>query len=249
MPYDILIIEDETDLGNVISAYLKLRGFSVLWFKTATETLDYYAANPLDNKLVIVDVQLPDLNGFELAAELVKINPNQPFFFLTAHNEKQDRLRGLKIGAIDYISKPFEIEELVLRMANIINKFSPGPKTSAPSKSDYIIMGDIRYKKDQLFVLMPDGKEISLTVRESEVLDQLAGNINQVVKKKDLLLSLWGNDDYFNGKSLEVFISRLRRLFRASNQVSIENVYGLGYILKVNKYGGNVPFEQEKNIG
>ncbi|TCD25618.1 response regulator transcription factor [Pedobacter psychrodurus] len=233
MLYDIVIIEDEIDLGNVISEYLKLRGFSVLWFKAATEALDYYGSNRLDNKLVIIDVQLPDMNGFDLATEMVKINTNQPFFFLTAHNEKQDRLRGLKIGAIDYISKPFEIEELVLRIGNIINKFSSTPKTPSGSSLGFINIGDIRYKKDQLFVLMPDNKEVSLTVRESEVLDHLAGNINQVVKKKDILLALWGNDDYFNGKSLEVFISRLRRLFKVSEQVSIENVYGLGYILKV----------------
>ncbi|MBT2564744.1 response regulator transcription factor [Pedobacter sp. ISL-68] len=233
MSYDIIIIEDEIDLGNVISEYLKLRGFSVLWFKTASEALAYYSANQLDNKLVIVDVQLPDMNGFDLATEMVMINSNQPFFFLTAHNEKQDRLRGLKIGAIDYISKPFEIEELVLRIGNIINKFSSTPNVKSPSSSGFINIGDIRYQKDQLFLRMPDSKEVSLTVRESEVLDHLAGNINQVVKKKDILLALWGNDDYFNGKSLEVFISRLRRLFKASEQVSIENVYGLGYILKV----------------
>lgn len=233
MSYDIVIIEDEIDLGNVISEYLKLRGFSVLWFKTASEALAYYSANQLDNKLVIVDVQLPDMNGFDLASEMVMINSNQPFFFLTAHNEKQDRLRGLKIGAIDYISKPFEIEELVLRIGNIINKFSSAPSAQSSSSSGFINIGDIRYQKDQLFLRMPDGKEVSLTVRESEVLDHLAGNINQVVKKKDILLALWGNDDYFNGKSLEVFISRLRRLFKASDHVSIENVYGLGYILKV----------------
>ncbi|TBO39659.1 response regulator transcription factor [Pedobacter kyonggii] len=233
MLYDIIIIEDEIDLGNVISEYLKLRGFSVLWFKGATDALDYYGSSQLDNKLVIIDVQLPDMNGFDLATEMVKMNTNQPFFFLTAHNEKQDRLRGLKIGAIDYISKPFEIEELVLRIGNIINKFSSSAKTQPGHSLGFINIGDIRYKKDQLFVLMPDGKEVSLTVRESEVLDHLAGNINQVVKKKDILLALWGNDDYFNGKSLEVFISRLRRLFKVSEQVSIENVYGLGYILKV----------------
>jgi len=233
MLYDIVIIEDEIDLGNVISEYLKLRGFSVLWFKTATEALVYYSANRLDNKLVIIDIQLPDMNGFDLASEMVKINASQPFFFLTAHNEKQDRLRGLKIGAIDYISKPFEIEELVLRIGNIINKFSGVPTVQSSSSSGFINIGDIRYQKDQLFLQMPDSKEVSLTVRESEVLDRLAGNINQVVKKKDILLALWGNDDYFNGKSLEVFISRLRRLFKASDHVSIENVYGLGYILKV----------------
>lgn len=231
MLYDIVIIEDEIDLGNVISEYLKLRGFSVLWFKNATEALNYYRTNQLSNKLIIIDIQLPDINGFDLAGEIVKVNPNQPFFFLTAHNEKQDRLRGLKIGAIDYISKPFEIEELVLRIGNIINKFS-NSQASALHPS-FIKIGDISYQKDQLFVLMPDNREVSLTVREAEVLDHLAGNINHVVKKKDILLALWGNDDYFNGKSLEVFISRLRRLFKASAQVSIENVYGLGYILKV----------------
>ena len=233
MSYDIVIIEDETDLGNVISEYLKLRGFTVIWYQTASEALEYYAVNELANKLVIVDVQLPDMNGFDLAAEIVKINPNQPFFFLTAHNEKQDRLRGLKIGAIDYISKPFEIEELVLRIRNIINKFSNNPATLSDAALKFISIGDIRYQKEQLYVLLPDDKEISLTVREAEVLNHLVSNVNQVVKKKDLLTALWGNDDYFNGKSLEVFISRIRRLFKASDQVSIENVYGLGYILKV----------------
>ena len=102
MQYDIVIIEDEVDLGNVISAYLKLRGFTVLWFKTATEALNYYIENVRQNKLIIIDVQLPDSNGFDLSAQIMKINPNQAFFFLTAHNEKQDRLRGLKIGAIDF---------------------------------------------------------------------------------------------------------------------------------------------------
>ncbi|KQN34960.1 two-component system response regulator [Pedobacter sp. Leaf41] len=233
MKYDIIIIEDEVDLGNVISEYLKLRGFSVLWFKTATDALEHYRQHQLDNKLMIVDIQLPDMNGFDLSTEIMKLNPNQAFFFLTAHNEKQDRLRGLKIGAIDYISKPFEIEELVLRIGNIVNKFTDTTNISKTQVTGIIRIGDISYQKDQLFVLLPDEKEISLTVREAEVLDHLSANINQVVKKKDLLLALWGNDDYFNGKSLEVFISRLRRLFKASAQVSIENVYGLGYILKV----------------
>lgn len=154
MLYDIVIIEDETDLGNVISEYLKLRGFSVLWFKTAIEALDYYGKNQLDNKLVIVDVQLPDMNGFDLASEMIKINPDQPFFFLTAHNEKQDRLRGLKIGAIDYISKPFEIEELVLRIGNVINRFSNSAKAQSVPNPGFITIGDVRYHKDQLLSLI-----------------------------------------------------------------------------------------------
>nr|WP_068889175.1 response regulator transcription factor [Pedobacter panaciterrae] len=234
MGYDIVIIEDEVDLGNVVSEYLKLRGFSVLWFKTANEALDYYALNQLNNKLIIIDVQLPDRNGFDLATEIMKINRNQPFFFLTAHNEKDNRLKGLKIGAIDYIAKPFEIEELVLRIGNIIDKLSSGSLDGVTKdQSDFILISDIKYNKKQLYVLLPDDNEVSLTLRESELLDYLIGNLNEVVKKKDILLALWGNDDYFNGKSLEVFISRLRRLFKASKKISIENVYGVGYMLKV----------------
>lgn len=233
MRYDIIIIEDEKDLGNVISEYLKLQGFSVCWFQSAADTLAYYREHQLDNKLMIIDIQLPDMNGFDLSTEIVKLNPDQAFFFLTAHNEKHDRLRGLKIGAIDYISKPFEIEELVLRIGNIVSKFANTPVIPKTLVAGNVSFGDITYQKDQLFVLLPDGEEMSLTVREAEVLDHLSAQINQVVKKKDLLIALWGNDDYFNGKSLEVFISRLRRLFKGSAQVSIENVYGLGYILKV----------------
>lgn len=233
MQYDIVIIEDEADLGNVISAYLKLRGFTVMWFKTATEALNSYRDGIQDYKLMIIDVQLPDIDGFDLSTEIMKINPSQAFLFLTAHNEKQDRLRGLKIGALDYISKPFEIDELVLRIGNIVNKFSIPAPTATTSALGLLKIGDISYQKDQLFVLLPNETEVSLTVREAEILDYLSANINHVVKKKDLLLALWGSDDYFNGKSLEVFISRLRRLFKASEFVSIENVYGLGYILKV----------------
>lgn len=233
MGYDIVIIEDEADLGNVITEYLKLRGFSVLWFDTPAAAIEYYKASPANNKLFIVDVQLPGMNGFELAAEIIKINANQPFFFLTAHNEKQDRIRGLKLGAIDYISKPFEIEELVLRIGNVISKFSELPAKTAHTERSFIEIADMRYHPDQLYLIMPDNREVSLTVREAEVLEHLARNINSLVKKKDILFALWGNDDYFNGKSLEVFISRLRRLFKSSNEVSIENVYGMGYILRV----------------
>ena len=161
MVYDIVIIEDEIDLGNVISEYLKLRGFRVMWFKGATEALAYYKTNQLSVKLIIVDVQLPDMNGFDLAAEIVKVNANQPFFFLTAQNEKQDRLRGLTIGAIDYISKPFEIEELVLRIGNIINKFSNVAPKPLPIAQTFIEIGAIKHQKDQLFVMMPNGKEVS----------------------------------------------------------------------------------------
>ncbi|RZK92595.1 MAG: helix-turn-helix domain-containing protein [Pedobacter sp.] len=111
--------------------------------------------------------------------------------------------------------------------------FSELPAKTAHTERSFIEIADMRYHPDQLYLIMPDNREVSLTVREAEVLEHLARNINSLVKKKDILFALWGNDDYFNGKSLEVFISRLRRLFKSSNEVSIENVYGMGYILRV----------------
>jgi len=234
MKCDILLVEDETDLGNVVSEYLKLKGFSVRWFTSAKQTLEYYTAHSNEFILSIIDVQLPDLNGFDLAESIMGINRDQTFFFLTARNEKDDRLKGLKIGAIDYIGKPFEIEELVLRIGNIINKISKTTLHQHKEQNNFIYIGDIKYNKKQLQMLLPNGIETSLTLRESELLEYLYANYNQVIKKNDILIHLWGNDDYFNGKSLEVFISRLRKLFKASNRIAIENIYGVGYILKIN---------------
>ncbi|WP_285011053.1 response regulator transcription factor [Pedobacter faecalis] len=237
--YDIVLIEDEPDLGTVVSSFLKMRGFSVIWFQTANEALGYYRKHVMANRLLIIDVQLPDMNGFDLAARVQELNQHQIFLFLTAHSEKGNRLRGLNLGAIDYISKPFEIDELVLRVSNILKTFSPAPPDHGEADRQQTDFGDLTYYHDQLLVLLPGGREVSLTRRESELLNYLIKHPNRVVRKSDVLMALWGSDDYFNGKSLEVFISRLRGFFKASELVSIENVYGLGYILKIKKAGND----------
>lgn len=182
-------------------------------------------------KLLIVDVELPDFNGFEFAEQVLKINKNQNIFFLTARNDKDDRLRGLKIGAMDYIGKPFDIDELILKIGNSLERYTLS-SASIPAQS-ILQIGDIRYNKDQLLLQFNNEKSCYLTLRESELLVYLFSHVNQLVKKNDILLQLWGDTDYFNGKSLEVFISRLRKLFKLSNQVRLENIYGAGYILKV----------------
>lgn len=231
--YDIVLVEDDVDLGNVVSEYLKLKNFNLRWFTTATETLGFFADHPNAVKLFVIDVGLPDIDGFELAQQISRQHPGQVFLFLTARNEKQDRLQGLGLGAIDYIGKPFEIEELVLRANNIISKFSETPSKPVAISEASIMIGDITYLKKQLCVILPGNVQKMLTLRESELLEYLYRQANSVVRKKEILLHLWGSDDYFNGKSLEVFISRLRRMFKVSRRVSIENVYKVGYMLKV----------------
>ena len=230
----ILFVEDQQDLGNVIKQYLEVMEFEVEWCMDGQKAYQIYQQNPAAFHLLIIDIQLPGMNGFELAEKITKENEDVAFLFLTARNEKKDRLYGLKIGAADYISKPFDIDELVLRIKNIVRRHhAPDNANLAPS-TDFIA-GDIVLHKDSLKLSMGDREPILLTLREAELLEYLCRNQDHVLKREDILLQLWGKNDYFLGRSLDVFISRLRKLLVASKNVRIENVYGIGYIFTVKK--------------
>lgn len=228
----LLLIEDHEDLGNVTRQYLENMDFEVQWFMSGEAAYKAYSDNFSLFDLLIIDVQLPGMNGFELAEKIVKVNSAALFLFLTVRNEKQERLRGLRIGAADYISKPFDIDELVQRVKNIIRRNSilePGQTSSKNS----IKAGDITLNRDNLTVNIDGCKQISVTLREFELLEILCKNPNQVIKREDILLKLWGENDYFLGRSLDVFISRLRKMLTSSQKTCIENVYGVGFLFKV----------------
>ena len=150
-----------------------------------------YHENPGDFDLLIIDIQLPGMNGFELAEKIIKENDNVPFLFLTARNEKKDRIRGLKIGADDYICKPFDIDELVLRIRNIIRRNHSPDATEQPYVTD-ISVGDITLHKDLLKLTIEGRKQISLTLREVQLLEYLCSHQNSVLKREDILLQLVG---------------------------------------------------------
>lgn len=227
----ILLIEDEADLGNVVKQYLEIMDFEVEWIKNGKEALDYISANPKSFNILLIDVSLPGLDGFELADRIVEINPHIPFLFLTARNEKQDRIRGLKIGADDYITKPFDIDELVLRIRNIIKRQKQGSIQS--QQTAVIEKGDVKLYKDQLKLVIKNEPETSLTQREAELLEYLFRNENRVLKREEILTQLWGKNDYFLGRSLDVFISRLRKILSKSSSITISNVYGVGFMFEV----------------
>lgn len=227
----ILFAEDNHDLGSLIKQYLEMKGFAIDWYVDPEEALEAFSSRPNAFSLCLLDVQMPKKSGFELAKEVSQIAPSIPFVFLTARTEKQDRLLGLDIGAADYITKPFDIDELVLRIRNIIKR-SSGLTPEASTTNDNAI-GDVVYNKERLTLTLPDGKTTSLTLRESELLEFFARNRNRRIKKEEILVALWGENDYFLGRSLDVFISRLRKVLAASSQVSISNVYGAGYIFNV----------------
>ena len=227
----ILFAEDNNDLGNLIKQYLEMKGFSIEWFVDSNEALLAFKSRPKEFALCLLDVQMPQKSGFELAKDVITIDDAIPFVFLTARTEKQDRLLGLDIGAADYITKPFDIDELVLRIRNIIKRTN-GYQVEE-TNPNIVKIGDIIYNKERLTITMPDNKITTLTLRESELLEFFLRNKNRRIKKEEILMALWGENDYFLGRSLDVFISRLRKILSASNLASITNVYGAGYIFNL----------------
>lgn len=223
----LLFVEDEIDLGMLTKQYLEISGLDIVWCENAEGALKEYK---LDSgfSLALVDITLPGMDGFSLVQEILKINNAQSFLFLTARNSKEDRLNGLKIGADDYINKPFDIEELLLRIKNILKR-----QGGIAPVQDFIQIGDITFFKDALKLVFPNGDQVSLTAREAELWSLFVQHSNVMLTREQILINVWGENDYFLGRSLDVFISRIRKLLQHSAQVKLSTVYGKGFILQV----------------
>jgi len=230
MKAKVLLVEDEVDLGNVVKQYLEISDFDVDWLQNGRLAYEQVRKDPRRYNIMLIDVSMPEMDGFQLAEKIVALGHNIAFLFLTARNEKADRLYGLKIGADDYITKPFDVDELVLRIRNIIRRM---PAAAVAVNRAVIIRGDVEFHKDTLKLQIGRQKDIVLTPRESELLDYLFRNENRVLRREEILTQLWGENDYFLGRSLDVFISRLRKHLGASRNISIDNVYGVGFVFNV----------------
>lgn len=230
MKHHILLVEDEIDLGNVVKQYLELMDFSVDWQQNGQSALEAFTATPQAWHILLIDINLPEMDGFELAQQVMKIQPNVPFLFLTARGEKKDRLYGLKIGADDYIVKPFDVDELVLRIKNILKR-NQIVNSIAPCNA--IELGGMRFHKDSLKLVAPNGKETILTPLESDLLLHFYHNSNKVIRREDILHQVWGANDYFVGRSLDVFVSRFRKYFQGNENISIRNIYGIGFMFNL----------------
>ncbi|TDS13043.1 response regulator transcription factor [Sphingobacterium paludis] len=232
----LLYVEDEADLGNVVSQYLEMVGFEVVWVKSASDAHDAFCSLPTFD-LMLIDVQLPDYNGFQLAEEISERSDSQAFLFLTARREKKDRLQGLNIGADDYITKPFDVDELVLRIRNILKRLDFQHIKAATEPTDPVVtqIGDMQINQNTHKMHFPDGKQIDLTLREMQVMLFLYRNQGKLLRREDILVQIWGENDYFMGRSLDVFISRIRKFLKHSQRLSIETVYGSGFIFRISE--------------
>jgi len=223
----LLLVEDEEALGYLLTEYLGMKGFKVVWAKNGEEALETIKRETFD--LAILDVMMPKMDGFALAERMRLNNTALPFIFLTARSLKIDVLKGFSLGAVDYLKKPIDEEELVVRIRAILSRLQPLDSTQV---DDSFKIG--RYTIDgQNQKLIFENDFVTLTTRETELLKLLAANKNNLCSHKDILTKLWGDNDYFNRKSLNVFITRLRNYLKNDNNIKIENVHGKGFILRV----------------
>lgn len=223
MKGNLLYVEDDRTLAMITKEHLELNGYKVDHAMDGQMALDKISNSQYD--LYILDVMLPTIDGFGLAQQIRKRDHQVPILFLSAKSMKEDRIHGLKIGGDDYITKPYSIEELILKIEIFLRRRNIEHKRSA-------VMTIGNYTFDYENQTLQGEKEHSMTQREAELLKFLWAQKNSVTKRSEILEVIWGEDDYFLGRSLDVFISRLRKYFKDDPKVRIENVHGVGFKLK-----------------
>ncbi|MCB0530638.1 MAG: response regulator transcription factor [Lewinellaceae bacterium] len=222
----ILLVEDDLNLGLLLMDYLESEGLQVTWRRDALSGLQQVKRQPFD--LCILDVMMAGMDGFSLAKNLRSQYPKLPFLFLTARMLKEDRLKGYALGAEDYLTKPFDEEELLCKIRVILRRTA---ETAAPAEKT-IQIGRFTFNPARQ-ELRIDARTIRLTEKENAVLRLLSQHQNRILRRDEAVEKIYGKYDYFLGRSFDVFISRLRKLLKADPNVSIENVFKVGFILNV----------------
>ncbi|WP_196896050.1 response regulator transcription factor [Aureivirga marina] len=212
----ILLVEDDLDLGNMLAQYLMVEDYEVIWKKNGEEALEFIKESE-DFDLILLDVMMPKLDGFSLIKEH---DISKPFLFLTAKNLKEDIVFGLKMGAEDYITKPFDMDILLLKMENILHR------NKKDYKNSYSI-GKYQFDK-QKFELKFETETQILTEKEAELIDFLFQHKNQLLQREFILKEVWGSEDFFTGRSMDVFLSRLRKYFKKDKTIEIKSIRNRG---------------------
>lgn len=226
----ILLVEDDINLGFVVQDILKSEGFRVHLCKDGKEGLMQFNKESYD--LCLLDVMMPKKDGFSLAEDIRKIDGDIPIIFLTAREMTEDKIKGLRIGADDYITKPFSAEELILRMKAVLKR---NPKFKEESREKNTLTIGLFAFNAANFELTIDSKRIKLTKKEADLLKILAAHMGQVIEREIIANMVWGDDSYFVGRSMDVFITKLRKHLSDDSRIAITNVHGVGFRLEVNE--------------
>jgi two-component system, OmpR family, response regulator len=226
----ILLAEDDENLGSLLQEYLQAKNYEADWVTNGEKAFRFFEQFHYD--LCLLDVMMPVKDGFTLAAEIRMVNSDIPIIFLTAKSMKEDVLEGFSLGADDYITKPFSMEELLFRIEAILRRTSGGKGID----KDLYKIGKFSFDaKKQVLSGTGTGINQRLTTKESELLKLLCNNINQVLERNFALKAIWIDDNYFNARSMDVYITKLRKYLRSDPNVQIINVHGKGYKLIVDE--------------
>ena len=221
---NILLCEDDESLGMLLREYLEAKGYNTTLCQDGEEGLNAYLSGKFD--LCILDVMMPRMDGFTLASKIRELNYDMPFMFLTAKNLKDDVRAGFELGADDYITKPFSMEEVVLRIEAILRRVR-GKKNKDMTLRQ---IGNFTFDTQKQILTM-DGIQEKLTTKEAELLTLLSNRPNELLQRDYALKTIWIDDNYFNARSMDVYITKLRKHLKADPNVEIINVHGKGYKL------------------
>jgi len=221
----ILLAEDDVNLGHLLQTFLKSKGFNVSLAQNGKIAFEKF--NNGSFQFCILDVMMPEMDGITLAKEIREIDKKIPILFLTAKSMKEDKLEGFSAGADDYLTKPFAMEELLARITAILRRTGE----DVQNEDSYQIAG-IKYEPE-IRLLHLNGETKKLTTKENQLLHLLVKNQNEILDRQATLRAIWGDDNYFNGRSMDVYIAKLRKLLREDERIEILNVHGKGFKLVV----------------
>lgn len=224
----VLLVEDDVNLGNLLQDSLEIKNYDVVLKRNGEDAFNDFKLNKYD--MCILDVMMPKKDGFTLAKDIRRMNANVPIIFLTAKALKEDTIEGLKLGGDDYITKPFSMEELTLRIENIFKRL---PKAEVSTQNQFKI-GKFEFDNTHR-ILKVNGQETKLTTKESELLKMLAVYTDRILEREVALNAVWGTDSYFAGRSMDVYIAKLRKYLKEDANVEILNIHGTGFKLIVKK--------------
>jgi len=221
----IILAEDDENLGLLLMTYLSSKGFVVLLAKTGNQALALYRENKSNLGALLLDVMMPEKDGYSVAQEVRLTDRSIPIIFITAKGLNEDKLRGFDIGADDYLTKPFSMDELLARLNAVMRRSS-----TEANGSNKITLGKFEYEPNES-KLIYEGSIRKLTTKENALLRLLVENRNQVMDRQETLRAIWGDDNYFNGRSMDVYIAKLRKLLSQDKTIEILNIHGVGFKL------------------
>ncbi|WP_439183438.1 response regulator transcription factor [Carboxylicivirga taeanensis] len=231
MKKKILYVEDEPSLGKIVFDTLRLQGFEVSWEQDGGRVMDHFESFEPD--VCVLDIMLPNMDGYELCRSIKQQRPQLPIIFLTAKVNTEDLVQGFEAGGTDYIRKPFSIEELIVRINNQLQlQQLHGGHHIGDNQPEEITIGKYKFRPQRYELEAPSGI-INLSSREGELLQMMASKGSQIIERKELLLTIWGDDSFFNSRNLDVYVKKLRNYFSEDENIEIQTLRGKGYLFLV----------------